>query len=106
MPQFDPSSFYKYSEIRDFLRTVEEEYPDLVTISAIGKSHEGREIMLATLTNKKTGVDTEKPAYWIDANIHAGEVTGSTVALYTIWNYTTNYGKDERITRLLDDYVV
>ena len=106
MPKFDASRFYKYDEIVAFLSAVEKEYPDLVTVSSIGKSHEGRDIMLATLTNKKTGADTEKPAYWIDANIHAGEVTGCTVALYTIWNYTANYGKDERMTRLLNDYAV
>jgi murein tripeptide amidase MpaA len=106
MVQFDASRFYKYDEIRGFLREVEEAYPELVSVSAIGTSHEGREIMVATLTNKKTGPDTEKPAYWIDANIHAGEVTGCTVALYTIWHYTANYGKDERVTRLLNDYTV
>ncbi len=104
--KFDASRFYKYQEIRDFLSEAEKAYPDLMSASVIGKSHEGREIMLATLTNKKTGPDTEKPAYWIDANIHAGEVTGCTVALYTIWNYVTNYGKDERVTRLLNDYTV
>jgi murein tripeptide amidase MpaA len=106
MPQYDFSHFYKYDEIRKFLEKVEKEYPDLVSISSIGKSYEGRDILLATLTNKKTGPDSEKPAYWIDANIHAGEVTGSAVALYTIGHYTQSHGHDERITRLLDDYVV
>ncbi len=33
-------------------------------------------------------------------------MTGSAVALYTIWSYTANYGKDERVARLLDDYAV
>lgn len=62
--------------------------------------------MLATLTNRKTGPDTEKPAYWIDANTHAGEVTGSAIALYSVDYYASNYGKDPRITALLDDYTV
>jgi murein tripeptide amidase MpaA len=106
MPQYDFSHFYSYDEIRSFLEKTEKEYPDLVSISSIGKSYEGRDIMLATLTNKKTGPDNEKPAYWIDANIHAGEVTGSAVALYTISRYTQEYGRDERITLLLDKYVV
>jgi len=106
VPEIDFSHFYKYDEIRGFLDAIAKEFPNLVELSSIGKSHEGRDIMLAVLTNKATGPDIAKPAYWIDANIHAGEVTGSAVALYTIWSYTTNYGKDERITRLLDDYVV
>lgn len=106
MVKFDNSKFYKYQEIRDFLSEVEKAYPDLIATTVIGKSHEGREIVVATLTNKKTGLDTEKPGYWIDANIHAGEVTGATVALYTIWRYTSEYGKDERITKLMDEYTV
>ena len=61
MPKFDASRFYKYDEIVDFLSAVEKQYPNLVSVSSIGKSHEGRDIMLATLTNKKTGPDTESP---------------------------------------------
>lgn len=106
MPQVDFTHYYKYDELRSFLEETEREYPDLVSLCTIGKSYEGRDIVVAILTNKETGPDTEKPAYWIDANTHAGEVTGSAVALYTISHYTSNYGKDERITRLLDDYTV
>ncbi len=53
-----------------------------------------------------TGKDTEKPAYWIDANTHAGEVTGSAVALYIIYYLLTEYKKDDRVTQLLDNYTV
>ena len=54
------------------------------------------------MTNKQTGPALEKPAYWIDGNTHAGEVTGSTVVLYTLWSYLTNYGRDATLTRILD----
>jgi murein tripeptide amidase MpaA len=106
MLQIDFSHYYKYDEMRDFLQAAEREYPNLVSVSSIGKSYQGRDILLATLTNRDTGLDLEKPAYWIDANTHAGEVTGSAVALYTIGYYTENYGKDSRVTQLLDEYVV
>src|SRR3954451_4849844 len=100
MPQIDFSHYYTYDEIRSFLDEVAREYPNLVSVASIGKSYEGRELLLATLTNKDTGPDIEKPAYWIDANTHAGEVTGSAVALFTLGDYTARYGKDERVTRL------
>ncbi|MFL5735296.1 MAG: M14 family metallopeptidase [Chloroflexia bacterium] len=106
MPQIDFAHYYKYDEIRRFLDDVEREYPKLVSVSSIGKSYEGRDIMLATITNKETGPDTEKPAYWIDANTHAVEVTGSAVALYTIGAYTSKYGHDERVTQLLDNFTL
>ncbi|MDQ6694275.1 MAG: M14 family metallopeptidase [Chloroflexota bacterium] len=106
MPKLDFSHYYLYDEIKQFLEQVAVEYPDLVSVSSIGKSYEGREILLATLTNRGSGPDTEKPAYWIDANTHAGEVTGSAVALYTIDYYASSYGKDPRITALLDNYTI
>ena len=61
MPKFDASRFYKYDEIVDFLSAVEKEYPNLVSVSSIGKSHEGRDIMLATLTNKKQAPTPASP---------------------------------------------
>jgi len=54
------------------------------------------------LTNKQTGPALEKPAYWIDGNTHAGEVTGSTVVLYTLWSSLTHYSRDATLTRLPD----
>jgi murein tripeptide amidase MpaA len=104
MPQIDFSHYYTYAEIKEFLDACASEYPDLVSVASIGKSYEGRDILLATLTNRKTGPDLEKPAYWIDANTHAGEVTGSAVALYTMAHHLENYGKDPRVTTLLDEH--
>ncbi len=80
-------------------------YPDLIQMKTIGNSHEGRPIWLLTLTNRLTGSDLEKPAIWIDANIHATEITGTTSALYVAYQLLIGYGKDDRITRQLDQSV-
>src|SRR5438445_266059 len=104
--EFDPTkgilSYYTYDVLTRLLRDLVESHPRLAQLDSIGKSLEGRDLWLITLTNQATGPALEKPAYWIDANTHASEVTGSTVALYTIWSYLTNYGVDETITRVLD----
>ncbi|MGI8587241.1 MAG: M14 family metallopeptidase [Chloroflexia bacterium] len=106
LAEFDFSHYFKYDEIRDFLSKMVEEYPELISTEIIGKSHEGREIPIALITNSATGTPLEKPGYWIDANTHAGEVTGSAVALYTIHHLLTQYGNDAQVTRLLDEYMV
>ena len=106
VPDFDFSHYYKYDELVAFLETMAEAFPTLIATETIGKSHEGRDIPIAILTNQATGPALEKPGYWIDANTHAGEVTGSAVALYTIRYLLTEHGTDPRVTRLLDDYVV
>ena len=68
--------YYRYAELTDLLRELAEQHPQLLRIDTIGRSFEGREIWLATVTNTATGLDTEKPALWVDGNIHATEVAG------------------------------
>src|SRR5215218_1155957 len=106
VPEFDFSHYYKYDELVAFLNSMADAYPNLISLEGIGESYEGRDIWVAMITNKETGPVLEKPGYWIDANTHAGEVTGSAVALYTIYHLLTHYGEDERVTRLLDEYMV
>ncbi len=103
---FDFSHYYTYQEIVNFLHHQSENHPNLIALQIIGKSYGGLDIFLATLTNKKTGKAKEKPGYWIDANIHAGEVTGSAVALYIIYQLLNNYDREPQITHLLDNYTV
>ena len=51
-------------------------------LESIGQSFEGRDIWLVTVTTFETGPDLEKPAFLVEANIHAIEVTGCTAALH------------------------
>ena len=101
--EMDFSHYHKYSEVVYFLRRWEKNYPDLVDLYSVGKSFEGRDIWQITITNKKTGKDTDKPAYYLEANRHSQEVTTAESALYFAWYILTNYGKDPEITQLVDD---
>ena len=83
---------YRYDELMAALDALAAERPDLVTLECIGRSHEGREIRLATVTNERTGPHDEKPAVWVDANIHSTEVTGSTAALHLLNRLVTGHG--------------
>src|SRR5215213_3101125 len=80
--EFD--AYLRYEELTRTLRALAQEYPDLCSVRSIGKSYEGRDIWLAELTNSGTGPAGTKPAFWVDGNTHAGEVTGSMAALYLI----------------------
>lgn len=82
-----------------------EAYPKLVSLETIGKSHERRDLWLLTVTNHNNKPHRQKPAFWIDGNIHANEIQTTEVALYTAWYLIENYSKNEFITTLLDDKV-
>lgn len=102
MPAIDFTRYYRPHEVAEALSSFAEAYPQLCELSSIGTSHEGRDILLLTVTNRATGPDSEKPAFWLDANIHATEVTGCMGALHLIEQLLTRYGQDERTTLLLD----
>ena len=102
MPQVRFDAYYRYDELTRILHAFAEEYPQLVRIESIGKSYEGRDIWLLTLTNFATGPAEEKPALWVDGNIHASEVSPSSACLYLIHRLTREYGSHEKITRCLD----
>jgi murein tripeptide amidase MpaA len=95
-------TLYTYDELTTALHTLAGQRPDLLALEVIGRSHEGRDIVLATVTNGETGPHHEKPAVWVDANIHATEITGSTAALHLLHRLVTAYGTDDKVTRALD----
>jgi murein tripeptide amidase MpaA len=96
-------AYLRYGELTGALRALAEEHPGLCKVESIGKSYEGREIWLAELTNLKTGPAETKPAFWVDGNTHAGEVTGSMAALYLIEHLLEKHGSEDLPTRLLDE---
>jgi murein tripeptide amidase MpaA len=102
MPQVRFDTYYRYDELTRILHAFAEEYPQLVRIESIGKSYEGRDIWLLTVTNFATGPADEKPALWVDGNIHASEVSPSSACLYLLHRLTREYGSHEKITRCLD----
>lgn len=102
MPQIAFNRYYKHQELSQLLHDFAAEYPNLLQLQSIGKSHEGKDIWMITATNLQTGPAEDKPAFWCDGNIHASEVSASTAVLHLLNKLVTQYGTDEKITRLLD----
>jgi murein tripeptide amidase MpaA len=102
MPAIAFDRFYRYAELTDLLHAFAREHPHLVTVEAAGRSHEGRDIWVVTVTNGATGPAAEKPAFWVDGNIHATEVAASAANLYFLHTLVTQHGRDPDVTRALD----
>lgn len=100
------NQYFTNEQIQALLETWTKDFPHLANLTQIGQSHENRPIWLLSLTNQNNGEDLEKPAIWIDANIHATELAGSTTALYIAEHLLTEYGTDEQVTHLLDTSVI
>jgi murein tripeptide amidase MpaA len=95
-------TYYRYDDLTRILQGYAREYPQILRVEPIGKSYEGRDIWVASVTNSGSGEAREKPALWVDGNIHAGEVSPSSACLYLLDKLLTSYGSHPDITRCLD----
>ncbi|MFN8221916.1 MAG: M14 family metallopeptidase [Gaiellales bacterium] len=94
--------FYDYDALRDLLDGWAGARPELMRVESIGRSWEGREIPLVTLTAFATGEPLTKPGFLVDGNMHSIEWTGGHATLHLIDRLLRGHGADERVTRLLD----
>jgi hypothetical protein len=85
-----------------WLKKWAEDYPDLVGLYEVGRSFEDRPIMQITITNSKTGKDTDKPAAYFEGGRHSGEVTGCESVMWLANYLLENYGKDPDVTHIID----
>ena len=72
------SNYLDYAALCAQLKSWADTFPDFVRLSSLGTSAEGRDIPLLTLGRDP---DQIRPAVWVDANMHASEVCGTSVAL-------------------------
>jgi len=97
------NKYYTYEGITDLCNRLVKAYPGLITMESAGKSYEGRDMIVLTITDKSKGSHMSKPAYWVDGNIHGNEIQGTEMALYTAWYLCEMYGRNDFITDLLGE---
>ncbi len=97
--------YFTNEDIAVLLAEWQTQYPNLLEVRTIGESYQNRPIWLLVITNKESGADTDKPAIWIDANIHATEISGTTVAIQVAAELLQGYSIKPEIRELLNSSV-
>ncbi|XP_075984216.1 carboxypeptidase D-like isoform X2 [Anticarsia gemmatalis] len=95
----------KYTSYEDLVKLTdkwETKYPDLVKSYSIGKSVEGRELLVLQMTEDVKEPHYERPSFKYVANMHGDESVGRQLMIYLAEYFLANYGKDERVTKLLN----
>lgn len=70
--------YLPYEELTAQVRAWASAFPSFVRLTSLTQTPEGRELWLLTIGHDP---DRARPALWVDGNMHASEVTGSSVAL-------------------------
>jgi len=97
--------YHDYAEITKMLQDLATAYPQWFRVESVGKSTEGREMWVATITNFEVGDAARKPGFWIDGGIHANEIQATEVALYTAWFLAEMHAENKFVQQLLQDRV-
>ena len=97
--------YYDHAGLGSILARLHQAFPDLTALYSIGKSTEGRDLWCLEVTARKVGDPKRKPGMYIDGNIHGNEVQAGEAVAYTAWYLCHQYGRLDRVTALLDDYI-
>ncbi|MDD2708198.1 MAG: M14 family metallopeptidase [Verrucomicrobiae bacterium] len=92
---------FTYAELTDYLKEIEQKYPNHVRLESIGQTEGGRQIWLCSLGNKQIP-DERKTGFLITANMHSAELSGCSSAL-CFMEYLLANQADHR--QLLDEVV-
>lgn len=101
MSTWSSDSYLNYQQLTELLTQLAARHPDILQLDSIGRSFENRDIWLVTITRFASGPAEEKPAVWIDANIHSIELVSSVAAIHFI-QWLIHHQQDEEIQRCLD----
>ncbi len=96
------AEYYTFERLTTTLQNWAETYSSIARLESIGKSCEGRDIW-AMKVSDNPALDEKEPAVIIMGAHHAREWISFEVPMATLKLYLESYGKDEKLTRLVNE---
>ncbi|XP_013401045.1 carboxypeptidase B-like [Lingula anatina] len=97
--EFDYGKYHSLDEVEEWLKSLQETYPKLVTLIPLGKSFEGRMINAIKISSEHS---TGKLSFWMDGGIHAREWISPATVIYMTGQLLSQYGSDPDVTELVN----
>ena len=94
-----------YQEMISYLQDLETQYPDIVEVSVLGTSWEGRSIYAVKLSDRNniTYHGAKEPELLFIGGHHANELISVEMTLLLIGHLTTNYEEDYDVCTMVDN---
>ncbi|KAJ8712882.1 hypothetical protein PYW08_008186 [Mythimna loreyi] len=94
--------YQNYDELVKLTSELELKYPDLIKSYSIGKSVQGRQLLVLQLSEDVNTPHYERPSVKYVANMHGDESIGRQLMIYLAQYLLDNYGKNDRVTKLMN----
>jgi len=94
------AKYHDFAALTQTLKNLAAANPKTTKLESIGKTLQGRDLWMLRISGK--GTPLEKQALLIAANLEADHLIGSEVALGIAEYLVEGYGKDEKVTAVLD----
>lgn len=103
-PPTSNTKFHSYSEVVQELETLQAQYPNIVTITSLGRSFENRDVPMLRISGRTPGeaqAQGTPVAFYMGCH-HAREHLSVEVPLKFAKHLASKYGVDPEVTRLVD----
>ena len=101
--QISDWDFYPSYEVYvEMMYAFETQYPDLCKVSSIGSSVDGRELLVAKITDS-LNVSQNEPKILYTSSMHGDEISGFVLSIRLIDYLLSNYENDTRVAKILNN---
>lgn len=94
--------YHNYQALTAELKNLANAHSDIAQLDSAGKSTEDRALWMMRIT-QNIAAEVPKPKLLYIANMHGDEVVGRELAIYYIRRLLNDYGKDPRVTNLVNN---
>lgn len=96
------NEYHDYESMKQLLAEFSHTFSSISRLKSIGKSVKQRELLVYQISDRVDEIEPGEPAFKYVANMHGNEALGREMLISLIFHLISNYGKDERITRLIN----
>ena len=97
------SEYHHYDALTKLLHDYASRYPSITRLHSVGKSVQGKDLWAIQITDKPDKIEPGEPWFKYVGNMHGNEPVGREILIYLMQYLCENYGKNERVTKLVDN---
>lgn len=99
---FPLASYPSYAQLADALQIFAASYPEICRLVSIGKSVQGRDLWFLKISDNPD-LEEDEPEFKYISTMHGSEPVGMVMCLDLIDLLLSEYGSDQRLTRLVNE---